>query len=102
MAFFARLGPVGCELACGGMFLSMSSIIAALALSIEELRLIRSTKFLQVPAVALLSLSFFVCSGAEVLLTSALFWWLGAIVAGIATLELGSITRIYVWQRVTT
>jgi len=98
MGFFEGLGETGCTLACGAIFLGTSTAIAGVILRIEEIRLIRRRSFLQIPCMALLVLSAFVCAGAEVLIGYAVLWWLGAVVAGITTLEVSSAVRLYLWK----
>ncbi len=102
MHFFEGLGETWCTIVCGAIFLGVSTAFAGLILGIEEIRVIHRKKFLQIPCVALLVLSAFVCAGAEVLISYAILWWVGAVIAGLATFEASSAVRFYLWKHAAT
>ncbi len=87
MRSFMRFGPHVCSIACGAIFISFGIILSFFLLRPEELRVLRKTRFLQLAVLSGLTLSGFICAGAEVFLAVALFWLLGAVVGGLLTLE---------------
>lgn len=89
MPYLMRFGLGVCMLGCGAFFTGLSLLIASWLLRPEEVRALRERRLFQLTVVAALSLGAFICSGAEVLASLALAWALGAIVGGMATLELG-------------
>lgn len=84
-----QYGDQACMLGCGALFMSGSALAAILFLRIEEIRAIRRTRLLLFPALGVFSLGLFVCAGGTVALSLALFWLLGSMAGGLATLELG-------------
>jgi len=95
MHYLMQYGENVCMVGCGALFTGMSLLVASLALRPEEVRALREHRLLQVTTVAALSLAVFACSGAEIIGGFALVWTLGAIVGGMATLELGwSVRRL--------
>ncbi len=97
MRFFMQLGPHACSLACGAVFVSLGALLSVIVLRPEELRVIRRTKYLQLVVTAALSLSVFICAGASVVLTVAVFWLFGAIAGGLMTFE--ALYRLRIEQR---
>ena len=76
-----------CMVGCGIIFLSLSFMTAGYFLSIEEVRVLRKTEFLQVTALGLFSLGLFVALGAQLALTIAGLWLVGGILGGFVTTE---------------
>ena len=95
MGYFMHFGEYGCMLACGSIFLSSSVLIAMLLLRPEEIRVIRNNRLLELGALTLLSLGFFIMvSAAEIVFGFALAWVLGSLLGGILTLEAAWIVRL--------
>lgn len=92
---FMRLGEVGCMLSCGGLFLGFSALFASLFLRIEEVKVIRKNKYLQVTALGLLSMGGFLFLGAELFSSLTLAWLAGTFLAGVSFLELGWMIRSF-------
>ncbi|MCM2279884.1 MAG: hypothetical protein NDJ89_17555 [Oligoflexia bacterium] len=86
---FMSLGDVGCQFACGGFFLGSSLLAISWVLSAEELRVLRRFGGRQLAALSGISLLVLIGAGAEASLGLSLIWLSGAILCGIASLELG-------------
>lgn len=99
MHFFMQLGSTGCRAACGGFFMMTSLMSACLILRPEELRVVKRTKFLTVAAISGLGLGVFMCTSPDLILSAALAWFLGALVGGFLSLELGLRARLYIIER---
>ncbi|MGK5087606.1 hypothetical protein WDW86_08615 [Bdellovibrionota bacterium FG-2] len=97
MSLFMRFGDVGCMIGCGGVFLGGSGLLGSLIFSLEEIRVIRGSRFLQLSSMTLLSGAAFVCLAGDQLLTLGVAWVLGGLVGGMTTLELGWLVRKAVW-----
>lgn len=93
MGLMMKLGEPFCMFGCGVIYVTMSALIASLLLRYEEVRMIRSTELLQWSVLSLFSLGAFICLGAKIVFTLAVFWVLGFIIGGFASLELGWIIR---------
>ena len=93
MRYFMAFGHKICALACGSIFVSLGILVAVSLLSLEELRVLRNHKFLQLTSYILLSLFAFACAGGEVLSEVALLWAFGGIVSSSAVVELGWLIR---------
>lgn len=93
MHYFMALGDVGCGIACGFLFIGASVLLASLFLSPDQVRVIRKHRMLELGALTLLSLGFFIMMSAEIVLGFALAWLIGSIVGGLATLEAGWFLR---------
>lgn len=99
MHYFMALGPYGCFVACGSFFTGMSLLIACLVLRGEEIRKIRQNRWLELGALTLVSLGFFVMVSAEVIFGIAVAWLVGALVGSVLSLELGWMLRFRAPQR---
>ena len=88
MHYFMNLGQHGCLVACGAFFTGTSLLMAGLILRGEELRVIRKNRFLELGAITLLSLGFFIMLDAEIIFGLTLAWFLGAMMGSLVTLEL--------------
>lgn len=97
MSLFMRLGEGPCMLGCGGFFMASGSLSAALALRPEELRKLRKSEWLWLPVLSLVLMSSLVCFGGEFLLSFGLFWLVGSVLGGVATLEAGWLLRRSAW-----
>jgi hypothetical protein len=93
MAVFMRFGEVACMLGCGAVFLGASALTSSFILRPEEVRTIRRTELLQFSILGLLSISVFICTGAAAIGSLAAAWFLGSVLGGLATLELGWMIR---------
>ncbi|MBI2707619.1 MAG: hypothetical protein HYX35_04840 [Proteobacteria bacterium] len=89
MSLFMNWGEQACMLGCGAVFMGASFLVASCVLRVEEVRVIRKTELLQVGALGLLSLGIFLCTGLGVVFGLGLFWLLGSLIGGLATLEAG-------------
>jgi len=85
--FMSMLGHNGCMIACGALFAGTGVLTAGYFLKIEELRALKQTEFLQTLALGAASLSLFIIFGAEMALTIAGLWFLGAVIGGILATE---------------
>lgn len=72
---------------CGVIFVSLSILVSGYFLSIEEVRALRRTEFLQTLGLGVVSLAMFVAAGAEVAVTFAALWLLGALLGGYVATE---------------
>lgn len=89
MGSFMSLGPYGCMLACGSLFLGLSLLVASIFLQPEELRQLKKNAILEVSTLALLSLGFFIMVGAkEIVFGFAAAWLFGSLMTGLALIEI--------------
>lgn len=72
---------------CGVLFVGASFLTAGYFLTIEEVKTLRRTEFLQTLALGSVSLAIFAIAGAELALTFAGLWLLGALVGGFIATE---------------
>ncbi|OFZ20695.1 MAG: hypothetical protein A2X94_08540 [Bdellovibrionales bacterium GWB1_55_8] len=93
MEWFMQFGHEVCMIACGAVFLGGSALAMSLVLRREEVRVIRRTKLMQLGVLGLLSIGAFLCAGAGVVASLAMFWLLGSFVGGMASLEIGWVLR---------
>ena len=94
MQYFSGLGDTGCGAACGSLFLGTSLLTATFLLRPEEVRCLRKNRLLELGALTLLSLGFFLMIHAEIAIGFGLAWLVGSVLGGIATLELGWVIRL--------
>lgn len=94
MRLFIPFGTYGCITLCGAFFVGMSLFASGMILQIEELRVLRDHRILQISALALLSLGFFIMMDAEILIGFGVAWALGSILGGITLLEAGRFLRL--------
>lgn len=85
--FMAEWGHSACMIACGVLFMSLSILAAGYFLSVEELKVMRGSEFAQVFALGSISLLIFWIAGAELALTFAGLWMLGALIGGYVATE---------------
>lgn len=85
--FMEMWGHSACMIGCGVIFVSLSILVSGYFLSIEEVRALRRTEFLQTLGLGVVSLAMFVAAGAEVAVTFAALWLLGALLGGYVATE---------------
>lgn len=99
MHYLMQHGEIVCMVGCGALFTGSSLLVASFALRPEEVRAFREHRLLQMTAVSALSVGAFFCVGGTIVGGLALVWALGAIVSGMATLELGWSLRRLTYRR---
>lgn len=80
-------GHNACMIGCGVLFLSLSLLSASYFLTIEEVRALKRTELRQTLALSVASLGIFVLAGAQIALTIAGLWLVGAILGGFLATE---------------
>lgn len=80
--FMDMWGHGACMIGCGVVFVSFSVLAAGYFLSIEEVKALRRTEFLQTLALGVTSLITFALFGAQLAITFAGLWLLGALIGG--------------------
>jgi hypothetical protein len=85
--FMSVGGHSFCMIGCGILFTALSIVAAGYFLTTEEVRVLRRTEFLQSLCLSLFSLGVFAFFGAELVLTFAGLWLLGALIGGYAATE---------------
>lgn len=85
--FMDMWGHSVCMIGCGVIFVSFSIFAAGYFLSVEEVKALRRTEFLQTLALGTASLIMFSVLGAELALTFAGLWLLGALIGGFVATE---------------
>lgn len=93
MHYFMDFGDYGCKIACGAFFSGVSLLVASVALRPEEVRVLRRNRALQLGALTLLSLCFFIMFRADMVLGLTAAWFFGSVLGGLLTLELGFAMR---------
>jgi len=91
--FHYTFGTYGCFAICGALFVGSGAIFASYLLKKSEVRKIRSNKSLCYLAISLIAVSLFILFGAEVYLTAALAWLVGAVLGGLLMVEVNGIFR---------
>lgn len=91
--FMKMTGPTICLALCGALYLGLSSLMISLFLSPEEVRKLRLQKGLQIAILSGASLGVFLCFDAEMLFLPMILWFMGSLIGGVATLELGWLLR---------
>lgn len=85
---FMKWGGHGvCMIFCGVVFVSLSLLSAGYFLTIEEIQAVRRTEFLQALSLGIVSLGILAIAGAELVLTFAGLWLLGALIGGFLSIE---------------
>jgi hypothetical protein len=97
MHFFNLFGDYVCFALCGAFFIGMTLLIASFLLRPEETRQIRKYWPLQISALILLSLGFFIMVEAEIIFGFASLWIFGSLFGGFAFMELGWWMRLH-WR----
>ena len=83
------VGPTYCMAFCGLIYLSLSALAFSFFLRPEEVQVIRRNLFLQFALLSGISLGVFLCFGAQILLLPGSLWFVGSLVGGLASLEIG-------------
>ena len=91
--FHYTFGTYGCYSICGALFVGSGAIFASYLLRKSEVQKIRSNKSLCYLAISLIALSLFLLFGAEVYLTAALAWLVGAMLGGLLMVEINGFFR---------
>lgn len=91
--FHYRFGEAVCMMICGSIFLGSGALVASIAMNKGEVRMIRRIKALSYFSLASISLFSFLLLGADVYLSAAFFWLLGASTSGIVFFQSGLIIR---------
>jgi hypothetical protein len=85
--FMEMWGHNVCMFGCGVTFMSFSVLAAGFLFNAEEVKALRRTEFLQTLSLAVVSLLIFAAFGAELALTIAGLWLLGAVIGGYLATE---------------
>lgn len=85
--FMTMWGHHTCMIICGVVFTSFSFLSAGYFLTIEEMNALRRTEFIQTLGLGAVSLAIFAAFGAELALTFAGLWLLGALIGGFIATE---------------
>lgn len=85
--FMDMWGHSVCMVGCGVIFVSFSILAAGYFLSVEEVKALKRTEFLQTLALGVVSLVGFAAFGTELALTFAGLWLLGALAGGYLATE---------------
>lgn len=85
--FMDMWGHNVCMVGCGVIFVSFSILAAGYFLTVEEVKALRRTEFLQTLALGAFSLVVFAIFGTELALTFAGLWLLGALIGGFIATE---------------
>ncbi len=76
-----------CMIGCGILFVGISLLSAGYFLTVEEIKALKRTEFLQTLSLGLVSLGLFAAFGAELALGIAGLWLLGALIGGFVATE---------------
>ena len=76
-----------CMLGCGTLFVGVSLLAAGYFLTLEEVRSLKRTEFLQNLSLGLVSLGLFTAFGAQLILSVAGLWLLGGLIGGFVATE---------------
>lgn len=87
-SYFMKAGHSFCMTLCGFLFLGLTTIASWFILGRTEFLVLKQNTFLQVFFLSLLSLGFFLLLGAKIVFSSGMFWLLGALLGGIALINL--------------
>ena len=87
--FFMMFGHHTCKAFCGAFFLGTGLFLSTIILKIEDLKVLRQHRFLQISALSSIALVLFVAAGGAVYFTAALYWFAGALLGGVICLEAG-------------
>lgn len=87
--YFFKLGPYGCTVVCGAIFMGVTATLASAFLTSGEISKIKKYWPLQLMAIALLSLGSFIMLDAEILLSFGAAWIGGGMIGSHTMLETG-------------
>lgn len=86
--YFMKFGHSTCMVFCGVFFIGISIFASGYILRSEELRVLRRSAFIQSLGLGAISLFGFWLFGAEIAISIALLWLIGALIGGISISEL--------------
>ena len=89
MKYIMPLGDGVCQAICGSIFVGSGALLSAAFLRPEELTVVHKYPSLQFIAVSAVVLGLFFCGGAATLSLLGFFWFLGAVVGGLVSFEIG-------------
>ncbi len=89
--FMSMWGHSTCMIVCGGLFVSATVLTAGYMLSVEEVRALKRTEFIQCFSLVSLSLVLFAIFGAHLGVQFSILWLMGGLVGGLVATEV-------VWQ----
>jgi hypothetical protein len=93
MGVLMRYGDNVCMAGCGAIFLSGSALVSTILLRPEEVRVLKKNLALQFPILALATLGVFICLGAPVISMLGLSWFVGSVIGGVLSFEVGQKLR---------
>lgn len=93
MGVLMRYGENLCMAGCGAVFLSGSAMASVILLRPEEIKALKKNVGLQFPILALATLGIFICLGAPVISMLGLSWFIGSVIGGILSFEVGQRLR---------
>jgi hypothetical protein len=85
--FMDLWGHSACMVGCGVVFVSLSIFAAGYFLTIEEVKALKRTEFLQIISLGAVSLVLFAILGSELAIDFAGLWLLGALIGGYLATE---------------
>ncbi len=94
MHLFMALGPLVCAGVCGALFISLSTLFAAVFLSRDELRVVSRHRVVNLTLLTSLSFVSLMLMGGRGDLMTYLAWGSGAIAFGWVVLRLGAFVRL--------
>jgi len=98
--FMAFAGHTYCMAFCGALFVGASALSLSFVLTPEQVKALRKNSLLQFSILSFLSLGVFLFFGAEILLIPASLWLVGALTAGVLSVEIGWNVRARFRKRV--
>ncbi len=100
MHYFMQLTPTFCQSLCGGLYLSVTFLLARLVLSYDEWLMILRSRTLSIGTLTLGSLGTFAMINQGLSLEAGAFWILGAVVgAEVASISKVRIQKLFAWGR---
>ena len=99
MPYLMQFGEWACMFGCGVLFTGGSLLMISAILRTEEINVLRRHQILGLTSFVILSLSAFICLGADLIATMTLVWIIGAVIGGFAGLQIGWKIRSYAIAR---
>jgi len=93
MGILMRYGENFCMAGCGAVFLGVSALVSTIVLRPEEIRVLKKNIALQFPILALATLGVFICLGAPVISILGISWFVGSVLGGVLSFEIGQKLR---------
>lgn len=82
--YFIKFGHSTCMVLCGVLFVGLSVMACKVIVRPEEFAVLRRNAWLQVFGLSMVSLGVFAVVGAEIVLTMAVLWLIGAMLGGVS------------------